>query len=75
LPAEDFGERLRLDQGEELLAREFASVTRLDFESQLVLINLAPLEAYNRSSITTAAARSPRPARPRSGVKITSSAS
>ena len=54
LAAEDFGERLRLGQGEELLAREFGSVTRHDFESELVLSNLAPLEAYIRSSINTA---------------------
>jgi SAM-dependent methyltransferase len=54
LPADHFGERVRLDQGEELLAREFGSVTRNEFESELVLRDLAPLEAYLRSSINTA---------------------
>jgi SAM-dependent methyltransferase len=54
LPAENFGDRVRLAQGEELLAREFGSVTRHDFESELVLTDLAPLEAYLMSSINTA---------------------
>jgi SAM-dependent methyltransferase len=54
LPAENFGERVRLGQGEELLAREFGSVTRNDFESELVLSDLAPLETYIKSSINTA---------------------
>ncbi len=52
--AENFGDRVRLAEGEELLAREFGSVTRHDFESELIMTDLAPLEAYLMSSINTA---------------------
>jgi SAM-dependent methyltransferase len=54
LRPENFGDRVPLAYGEELLAREFGSVTRHDFESELVLADLAPLEAYLMSSISTA---------------------
>ena len=54
LRAENFGDRVRLAEGEELLAREFGSVTRHDFESELIMTDLAPLEAYLMSSINTA---------------------
>jgi SAM-dependent methyltransferase len=41
--------RLRLDQGEELLAREFASVARHDFAGELVIPGRQPVEDYVRS--------------------------
>jgi SAM-dependent methyltransferase len=41
--------RLRLDEGEELLAREFTSVIRHDFTSELVMPGLQPVEDYVRS--------------------------
>jgi SAM-dependent methyltransferase len=42
-------ERLRLDEGEELLAREFTSVIRHDFASELVIPGPQPVEDYVRS--------------------------
>jgi SAM-dependent methyltransferase len=42
-------ERLRLDEGEELLAREFTSVTRHDFAAELVISGSQPVEDYVRS--------------------------
>jgi SAM-dependent methyltransferase len=41
--------RLRLDEGEELLAREFMSVTRHDFAGELVVPGPEPVEDYVRS--------------------------
>jgi SAM-dependent methyltransferase len=41
--------RLRLDEGEELLAREFRSVTRHDFAGELVVPGPQPVEEYVRS--------------------------
>jgi SAM-dependent methyltransferase len=41
--------RLRLDEGEELLAREFTSVTRHDFAGELVVPGPQPVEDYVRS--------------------------
>jgi SAM-dependent methyltransferase len=41
--------RLRLDEGEELLAREFTSVTRHDFAGELVVPGRQPVEDYVRS--------------------------
>jgi SAM-dependent methyltransferase len=41
--------RLRLDEGEELLAREFMSVTRHDFAGELVVPGPQPIEDYVRS--------------------------
>jgi len=42
-------ERLRLDEGEDLLASEFTSVTRHEFTSELVDPEPGPVEAYVRS--------------------------
>lgn len=42
-------ERLRLDEGEDLLASEFSSVTRHDFTSELVDPEPGSVEAYVRS--------------------------
>jgi len=41
--------RLRLDEGEELLAREFTSVARHDFAGELVIPGPQPVEDYVRS--------------------------
>jgi SAM-dependent methyltransferase len=46
-------ERLRLDEGEELLAREFTSVTRHDFAGELVIPGPQPVEDYLRSMSVT----------------------
>ncbi len=46
-------ERLRLDDGEDLLASEFTSITRYDFTGELVIPALSP------SKITRAAGSSP----------------
>jgi SAM-dependent methyltransferase len=46
-------ERLRLDKGEELLAREFTSVTRHDFAGELVIPGPQPVEDYVRSMNVT----------------------
>lgn len=46
------GERVHLDEGEELLRRSFASVERHDFVGDLVITEVAPLEAYVHSGIT-----------------------
>jgi SAM-dependent methyltransferase len=46
-------EGLRLDRGAELLAREFATVTRHDFTSDLVIPGPAPIEHYLRSMSIT----------------------
>lgn len=46
-------ERLRLDEGEDLLASEFTSVTRHDFTSELVDPEPGPVEAYVRSMTIT----------------------
>jgi SAM-dependent methyltransferase len=46
-------ERLRLDEGEELLAREFTSVTRHDFAGELVVPGPQPVEEYVRSMPVT----------------------
>ena len=46
-------ERLRLDKGEELLAREFPSVIRHDFAGELVLPGPQPVEDYVRSMNVT----------------------
>jgi SAM-dependent methyltransferase len=46
-------ERLRLDEGEELLAREFTSVTRHDFAGELVVPGPQPVEDYVRSMAVT----------------------
>jgi len=54
LRPENFGDRVRLAEGEELLAREFGSVTRHDFGSELVMTDLAPMEADLMSSINMA---------------------
>ena len=43
------GEPLTLDDGEGLLAAEFATVTRHDLTAELRLPDPAPLEAYARS--------------------------
>jgi SAM-dependent methyltransferase len=45
--------RLRLDEGEELLAREFTSVTRHDFAGELVIPGSQPVEDYVRSMNVT----------------------
>jgi hypothetical protein len=42
-------ERLTLNRGEELLRPVFASVTRHDFTSTIVLTDLDPVTAYVRS--------------------------
>jgi len=41
--------RLRLDEGEELLAREFTSIIRHDFTGELVIPGPRPVEDYVRS--------------------------
>ena len=41
--------RLRLDEGEELLSREFTSVIRHDFTGELVITGPQPVEDYVRS--------------------------
>jgi SAM-dependent methyltransferase len=46
-------ERLRLDEGEELLAREFTSVTRHDFASELLIPGPQAVEDYVRSMSVT----------------------
>jgi SAM-dependent methyltransferase len=46
-------ERLRLAEGEELLAREFRSVTRHDFAGELVIPDRQPVEDYVRSTTVT----------------------
>jgi SAM-dependent methyltransferase len=46
-------EQLRLDEGEELLAREFTSVTRHDFASELLIPGPRPVEDYVRSMSVT----------------------
>jgi len=46
------GERLRLDEGERLLADQFGKVVRHDFRAELVLSRPGPLEAYVSSMIT-----------------------
>jgi len=47
-----FGESLRLDAGQALLAREFASVVRNDFVSELRIPEPGPIEDYVRSMIS-----------------------
>lgn len=47
------GDQLRLDDGQELLASEFTSVTRHDFTSELRIPGPAPIEHYARSLIST----------------------
>jgi SAM-dependent methyltransferase len=47
------GDQLRLDDGQELLASEFTSVTRHDFTSELTIPGPAPIEHYVRSLIST----------------------
>jgi SAM-dependent methyltransferase len=46
------GERLRLDEGADLLATEFRSVTRHDFPSELLVPGPGPVEDYVRSMIS-----------------------
>jgi len=46
-------ERLLLEDGEELLASEFASVTRHDFTGELLIPHPQPVEDYVRSMTTT----------------------
>jgi SAM-dependent methyltransferase len=46
-------ERLRLDNGEDLLASEFTFVTRHDFTGELLLPGSQPVEDYVRSMIFT----------------------
>jgi SAM-dependent methyltransferase len=45
------GDQLRLDDGQELLAGEFSSITRHDFTSELRLPDPGPVEDYVRSMI------------------------
>jgi SAM-dependent methyltransferase len=47
------GDQLRLDDGQELLSREFTSVIRHDFTSELRIPGPAPIEHYVRSMIST----------------------
>ena len=53
------GDQLRLDDGQELLASEFTSVTRHDFKSQLRIPGPEPIEHYIRSMISTHDPRDP----------------
>ena len=53
------GERLRLDDGAELLAAHFRSVTRHDFTGELLIPGPAPVEDYLRSMITAQGAADP----------------
>jgi SAM-dependent methyltransferase len=53
-------ERLRLDAGEVLLASQFASVTRRDFTSELLVPGPEPVEACVRSMIITQDQADPR---------------
>jgi len=46
-------ERLSLDDGQDLLASEFASITRHDFTGELLIPGPQPVEDYARSMITT----------------------
>jgi SAM-dependent methyltransferase len=46
-------ERLRLDDGEDLLASEFTSITRHDFTGELFLPGPEPAEDYARSMVIT----------------------
>lgn len=55
------GEKLRLNQGEELAARVFGSVVRLDFTGELLLPGPQPVADYARSlSLTASAAEADR---------------
>lgn len=54
------GERLRLDDGEVLLATRFASVTRHDFIGELLVPGPEPIEHYVRSMIITQGQTDPR---------------
>jgi len=47
------GERLRLDDGQGLLASEFTSVTRHDFTGTLLIPGPGPVEDYVRSMVVT----------------------
>lgn len=47
--AADWGEPLRLDDGQEMLSAVFASVERHDFSAELALTDSAPVAAYIRS--------------------------
>jgi len=53
-------ERLRLDDGEMLLASQFVSVTRHDFTSELLVPGPEPIEDYVRSMIITQDQADPR---------------
>jgi len=46
-------ERLRLDDGEDLLASEFTSITRHDFTGELLIPGPQPVEDYVRSMVIT----------------------
>jgi hypothetical protein len=46
------GERLRLDDGQNLLASQFASVIRHDFTSELRIPGPEPIENYVRTMIS-----------------------
>jgi SAM-dependent methyltransferase len=48
-----FGERLRLDDGADLLATEFTTVTRHDFTGELLIPGPGPVEDYVRSMVIT----------------------
>jgi hypothetical protein len=52
-PDLEFGERLGLRQGKELLSATYASVVRHDFVGELVLDDLEPLAAYISTMIDT----------------------
>jgi ubiquinone/menaquinone biosynthesis C-methylase UbiE len=54
------GERLDLNQGAELLAAEFRSVTRHDFISELQISQPGPVEDYVRSMATVQALSDPK---------------
>ena len=54
-------ERISLDQGEVLLRSEFASVTRHDFVSKLLLPGPEPVAAYVRSMLETTRRADPEP--------------
>jgi SAM-dependent methyltransferase len=46
-------ERLRLDDGEDLLATEFTAITRHDFTGELLIPGPQPVEDYARSMVIT----------------------
>jgi SAM-dependent methyltransferase len=54
-----FGGRLRIDAGADLLAGEFATVTRHDFTSELLLPGPEPVEGYIRSMTIIKAVQDP----------------